>query len=152
MAYACRVEERATQLTLSVHARTPVDKLPAFMDTGFGAVYGYLMELGEHPVGPPYAAYYNMDMQDLDVEIAFPVAKSLPGKGNVQPGRLEAGRMATCLHVGPYTDLRLAYDALTQWMAENGYAGDGTAYEFYLNDPDITAPQDLQTLVAFRLK
>jgi effector-binding domain-containing protein len=122
------------------------------MDTGFGAVYEYLTGMGEQPAGPPYAVYYNMDMQDLDVEVAFPVARSLPGKGEIKPGRLEGGRMATCLHVGPYTELRQAYEALTQWIAENGYAANGAAYEFYLNDPDITAPQDLQTIVAFRLK
>ena len=57
----------------------------------YGSIMAYLMELGEQPVDAPFTAYYNMDMQNLDVEIGFPVGKALPGRGEIQastiPGR-----------------------------------------------------------------
>ena len=38
----------------------------------------YLAEQSEQPAGAPFVAYYNMDMQNLDVEIGFPVTACLP--------------------------------------------------------------------------
>jgi effector-binding domain-containing protein len=151
MAYECRVEERPAQYTVSTLARTPVDKLSELLGAAFGAVYGYLMELGEQPAGPPYVAYYNMDMQDLNLEIGFPVAKSLPAKGELHSGQIAGGRAATVLHIGPYDKLHLAYDALMKWVAEQGVEPAGPAYEFYLNDPDSVAPEELQTQIVFPL-
>ncbi len=72
--YACEVKERAAQPALAVRTRTAVQGLPQVMGDALGAVMAYLGELGEHPAGPPYTAYYNMDMQDLDVEIGCPRA------------------------------------------------------------------------------
>jgi len=151
MAYECSVEDRPAQYTVSTLARTPVDKLPEILDAAFGAVYGYLMELGEKPAGPPFVAYYNMDMQDLNLEIGFPVAKSLPAQGELRSGQIAGGRAATVLHVGPYDKLHLAYDALMKWVAEQGVEPAGPAYEFYLNDPDSVAPEELQTQIVFPL-
>ncbi len=151
MAYECRVEERPAQYTVSTLARTPVDKLPEILGASFGAVYGYLMELGEQPAGPPYVAYYNMDMQDLNLEIGIPVAKSLPAKGELRSGQIAGGRAATVLHAGPYDKLHLAYDALMKWVAEQGLEPAGPAYEFYLNDPESVAPEELQTQIVFPL-
>jgi effector-binding domain-containing protein len=37
-------------------------------------------------------------------------------------------------------------------MEENGYQPTGVAYEVYLNDPDETPPEELQTQIAFPLK
>lgn len=151
MPYSCSVEERQPQATLSVRRRTPVEKLPEVIGSAFGAVYGYLMQVGVQPAGAPYVAYFNMDMQDLDVEIGFPVARALAGQGEVQSGQIDGGRAAMCLHVGPYDQLHLAYDVLMGWMKEKGYEAAGPAVEFYLNDPDTVAPEQLQTQIVLPL-
>ena len=64
-------------------------------------------------------AYYNMDMQDLDIEAGFPVSRGLSGKGDIQTGEIPGGKVATCLYTGPYSDIEPAYNALSQWMKEN---------------------------------
>jgi len=151
MSYSCSVEERPLQPTVSVRRRTPVERLPEVIGPAFGAVYGYLMQIGVQPAGAPYVTYHNMDMQDLDLEIGFPVVWALPGQGEVQAGQIGGGRAATCLHVGPYDQLHLAYDALMKWMGENGHVGAGPAIEFYLNDPDAVAPEQLQTQIVLPL-
>jgi hypothetical protein len=43
----------------------------------------YLKELDEYLAYVPYVAYHNMDMQNLDIEIGFPVAKELESKNDI---------------------------------------------------------------------
>lgn len=121
------------------------------MGSAYGLIMKYLSEIGEYPSGVPYAAYYNMDMQDLDVEAGFPVSKALPGKNEIMTGEILAGKHAACLHTGPYCESVPAYEALTQWVKDNGYTPTGVAFEFYLNDPAQTPESDLRTRIVFPL-
>ena len=152
MSYECQVEDRKPQPVLAVRTRTAVEGLPQEMGRVFGMIAGYLGEMGEYPAGAPYAAYYNMDMQDLDVEIGFPVARALPGKGDITPGQIPGGKAATCMHIGPYGDVDAAYDALKAYMEAEGYEPGGPPYEMYLNDPGEVPEAELQTLVLFPLR
>jgi len=108
--------------------------------------------LGEVPSGPPFAAYYNMDMEALDVEAGFPVARELMGSGDVEARVIPAGRAATRVHVGPYGEMQESYEELTAWMAGEGLEPAGMVYEFYLNDPSSTPPEELETMIVFPLK
>jgi effector-binding domain-containing protein len=92
-----------------------------------------------------------MDMQNLDVEIGFPVSRSLQEKEDIKAGEMPAGKYASCIHIGPYDKLEPAYAALAQWIKENGYQSSGPAYEIYLNDPNETVPEELETLIKFPL-
>lgn len=152
MSIHCEIQERDAQPTLSVRVRTSVSELPNLMARYYGAIMAYLGEVGQFPTGAPYGAYYNLDTDDLDVEIGFPVATALPGKDDIQPGEVPAGKYATCVWVGPYDESEAAYDALATFIAEQGYEPVGVAYEVYLNDPGEVPPEELQTEIAFPLK
>ncbi len=152
MSYECEAQTLAAQPVLSVRTRGAVENLPALLGQTYMRVIQYLGAAGEQPAGPPFVAYYNFDMQDLDIEIGFPIAKPVPGQGDIACCEIPAGRYATALYVGPYDQCEAAYNALNEWMAQNGCEPTGVAYEFYLNDPDTTAPQDLQTRILFPLK
>jgi effector-binding domain-containing protein len=152
MSYQCEVKEQPVQKTLSIRTRTAVQDLPQVFGEGYGAIAQYLGELGEQPIGPPFAAYYNMDMADLDVELGFPVTRPLPDKAEIKAGEIPAGQVATCLYTGPYSDIESAYNALIEWMKDNGYEATGVSYELYLNDPNETPPAELQTQIIFPLK
>ena len=120
MSYECKVKEQPTQATLAIRARVSVQDLPQVLwGKAYGAIAQYLGELGEQPAGPPFVAYYNMDMQDLDIKAGFPVSRGLSGKGDIQAGEIPGGKVATCLYTGPYSDIEPAYNALSQWMKEN---------------------------------
>ncbi|MFZ5649453.1 MAG: GyrI-like domain-containing protein [Bacillota bacterium] len=151
MNYKCELVEQPGQPVLSIRTRTTVENLPQVLGTAYDAIMKYLLEMGEFPSGAPFAAYYNMDMQDLDVEAGFPVSKALPVKEGIMAGEILAGKHITCLHVGPYTESGPAYDALTQWAGENGYTPTGVAFEFYLNDPAQTPESELRTKIVFPL-
>lgn len=150
MTYQCEVKEQPVQKTLSIRIRAAVQDLPRVFEEGYGTIAQYLGELGEQPIGPPFAAYYNMDMDDLDVELGFPVARTLPGRAQIKAGEIPGGRVATCLHIGPYSEMEPAYTALTDWVKDNGYEATGVVYELYLNDPRETPPA--QTQIIFPLK
>jgi effector-binding domain-containing protein len=110
-----------------------------------------LAELGEQPAGMPYAAYYNMDMQNLDLEIGFPVARKIAGKGDVQPSEFPGGKLASTVHIGPYDQVGPGYDALMKWIVAQGYEATNVAYEIYYSGPE-TPPQEIKTEIVFPLK
>ena len=121
------------------------------LGSSFSEIVSYLEELVETPAGPPYAAYYNMDMENLDIEIGIPVARELPGRDRIQTSGIPGGQVATCLHRGPYDAIEPAYKALSEWVATEGLSVTGVAVEMYLNDPTRTAPDQLETQILFPL-
>ncbi len=146
MSYPCEIKKQAAQPTLSIRTRTSVQALPQLLGQAYGEICQYLDRLGEQPAGMPFAAYFNMDMQDLDVEIGFPVAHPLPGQGRVQSSEIPGGNVATCLYIGPYEACGPVYEAMAQYVKEHGFTPTGVAYEFYLNDPNAEPKQEPQTL------
>ncbi len=95
----------------------------------------YLEELGESVSGMPYAAYYNLDMQALDVEAGFPTSKNLPGRGEIMSSSIKGGKFLSTIHKGSYDTMAPAYDALKEFAYHKEYSLSGLAYEYYLNDP-----------------
>jgi effector-binding domain-containing protein len=152
MSYTCEIKEQSSQPVLSVRTTTSVQELPKVLGEAYRAIAEFLGKTGQQPSGPPFAAYYNMDMQNLDVEAGFPVSRTLEGRGNIQASVIPAGKAATTLHTGPYSEIEPAYQALTQWMGEQSRKATGVAYEFYLNDPSDTPPEELQTRIQMPLK
>ncbi len=152
MSYNCEVKEQPAQPVLAIRTRTPVQQLPQVLGEVYGKIGKYLGELQQPPAGAPFAAYYNMDMNDLDIEIGFPIATKLAGKDDIQAGEIPEGLIASCIHIGPYDKLGPAYEALTEYVKGQGHEPTGIAYEFYLNDPMETAPEALQTQIVFPLK
>lgn len=146
------VKDLAAQPVLSVRTTTQVEQLPMELGRIFGAIAQLLCEMNEQPGGMPFVAYYNMDMQALEVEVGFPVQQPLPGKGEIECREIPAGKYASTLYVGPYEEMAPAYDSMNQWLAEHGYEPTGITYEYYLNGPDTATPQEYQTRIVFPLK
>ena len=152
MSYKCEVKEQPTQPALTIRTKTSIQDMSQVLGKAYGEIIIYIMGLGEQPSGPPFVAYYNMDMQNLDIEIGFPVSKKLSDKGDIKSSEIPGGKFAICLYTGPYNEIEPAYNALTQWIKDNGYESTGIAYEIYLNDPRETDPQELKTKIMFPLK
>ncbi len=152
MAFQIELKQQAAQPVLSIRSRTTMQDLQAFLGKSFGDVAQYLGELGLCPAGAPFAAYHNMDMANLDVEAGFPVAKPTAARGEIQPSAIPGGQLATCLYTGPYNEMPPAYEALTQFVKDQGREATGVCYEIYLNEPGKVTPQELQTLIVFPLK
>jgi len=149
----CEIRKQQAQPVMSIRMRTSVQNLPDVLGKGFGDVVNYIIGQGAQPQGPPFVAYYNLDMENLDIEIGFPVAKKLLGAGEIKAGDIPAGKVATCVYTGPYGEgMRAAYEALGKLVAEKGYEPAGIVYEIYFNSPMDTPPEKLQTQIVFLLK
>jgi effector-binding domain-containing protein len=149
----CEIKKQPAQPVMSIRMRTAVQELPNVLGKAFGDVAMAIGEQRQQPIGPPFVAYYNMDMQDLDIEVGFPVAKKLQAKGEVKPGEMPEGKVATTLYTGPYGDgMKAPYEALTKLVEEKGEVPTGVVYEIYFNSPMDTPPEKLQTQIVFPLK
>jgi effector-binding domain-containing protein len=144
MSYRVELKLEPTQPALAIRARAAENDLPRLFVETYGALMAYLAELGEQPAGMPYAAYYGLDPEAMDVEIGFPVSKPLPGKGAIMPAELPGGQWAKALHVGPYDQLGQAHETVAAWIKAHGYEPAGPAYELYCSGPE-TPPEAIQT-------
>jgi effector-binding domain-containing protein len=152
MEYSCELYDGPAQPVVSIRTWASDKELPRILSQSFAAVVRFLAEKGEQPAGPAFIAYYKFDMQNLEFEAGFPVADKLEGRGAIRAGEIPGGKQASCLYVGPYKAMTPAYVALTAWVKASGYEPTGVAYEMYLNDPQTTPPEKLQTRIIFPLK
>ena len=104
MSVTPEIHERAAQPYVSIRSRVKPDGLPAAVDRGFPAVFGWLAERDLAPAGPPFIRYLVVDAGSaFEIDVAVPVAAAPEGTGQVTVDALPAGRYATLLHVGPFT-------------------------------------------------
>jgi effector-binding domain-containing protein len=146
--FPCEFKKEPTQYTLSIRFRAPVQELRQHFGRVYGAIIQYLNAIGEHHTGAPFAAYYNMDMNNLDIEAGFPVSKPIPSRGEIQAGTIPGGTFAFCHYTGPYDQCGPAYEDLNKFVADNGYKLNGATYEWFLNGPE-TPPKDLKTDIMY---
>lgn len=135
------------QPTISIRTKTSVDQLPQLIGESYGKMSIYLNELNETLSDVPFVAYHNMDMQNLDVEIGFPVANPLPGKGDIKAGSIPAGLIVFSMNRGPYSKMEPLYREMAKWIEKNGFEAIGTAYEYYYNDTSFLETELLTKIV-----
>jgi len=154
MSYKFEVINQPAQRVLSIRIHTAMKDLPVVLPKSFDAIAQYICDLGQQPAGAPVVGYYSSDpdMQNMDIEIGYPVAQKLPGRDNIQPSEMPGGKAAACLYVGPYDKIPAAYGAIMQWIKDQGHEATGICYEVYLNDPEQTPPEALETQIVFLIK
>lgn len=150
--HSVKLVNTEAQPVISVRKISSLEKLPEDIGNAYSEIIAYLGELGEQPSDMPFVAYYNMDMEELDVEIGFPVRKELPSKGDMAPGSIPAGKKAIRMHKGPYKEMAPVYEDMTKWIAENGLQPTGVAYEFYYNSIYEVPESELLTRIMFLIK
>lgn len=152
MDYHFEIVETSVQPVISVRKVTSVVNLPLELGKAYHSIMEYLGELGEESVDMPFAAYYNMDMENLDVEMGFPVLKTLPSKDEMCAGQIPAGKKAVCMYKGAYKEMGPVYEAMTKWISDNSQEPTGAVYEFYYNSPINVPESELLTKIVFLLK
>ena len=149
--YPCEILDQAAQPTLTIRRRTSIDNIAQVLGEAYGEIFGHLGEQGVQPAGMPFTMYYNMNMQDLDIEIGVAVERPVPEKCAMRMGELPAGKIAACLYTGPYEDCGPAYEELGRFVQEQGYEATGVAIEYYFSGPEVP-PEETQTRIVLPLK
>jgi effector-binding domain-containing protein len=152
MSYVFQIVETEKQPVLSVKTTTSVGNLPNLVGTVYGSIVNYIVERGQEPLGPAFIGYFNMDMENLIVEIGFPVANEIEGKGDIALSYIPSGKKATAFHKGSYSEIGPLYENLTKWISQKSYEPTGVVYEYYYNSPEAIPESELLTKVEFLLK
>lgn len=152
MGYQFELTDEKEQPLLSIRTRTSVGNLPQELGKAYGEILRYLEEIGETTEGPAFAGFYNLDMEDLDVEMGFLVPKPFAGKGEIKASSIPPGKQVSYMYKGPYDDSEPVYNAMAEWIAENGLVPTGVSYEFYYNSPMDVPESELLTKIIFPLK
>ena len=97
--------------------------------------------------GCPNVMFYRDDVPT--VEIGVLPARDVTLSGRVVRSFLPAGRVATTVHKGPWSELGAAHDAIHQWCAAQGLTLAGPRWEIY--GPHRDDPAELTTEVTWLL-
>jgi len=141
MRYDVDLVDLQEQHAAVVRGHVPIDEIPGFLGEAFDEVERVAGEQGVQLAGSPFGRYRLVGPGLMDAEAGFPVRGTLAAEGRVVPTSLPGGRTARTLHVGDYSAVGAAYQALQDWLAENGYVGDGEPWESYLDVPDKPQPR-----------
>ena len=148
MAYEIEIKELPAQPAVVVRFTAHVSEMGEPLGRAFGATMQHIEATGAGIAGPPFAYYEQLGNGHFDVRAGFPVQTSVPGAGEVEAFEVTAGLVATTRHVGSYSKLSEAYEALGRHAVAAGYDVDeqGPSWEQYLSPPE-TPPEQTQTLV-----
>ncbi|MDW7733461.1 MAG: GyrI-like domain-containing protein [Methanolobus sp.] len=141
------IKEEQSHPVLSIRTRAAVRDLPAVIGESYEKIMQYMYRIGQEPAGAPFVAYYNMDMEDLDLEIGFPVAEPLDGSDEIDRSEIPAGKYVSMTYKGPYAGMEKPYTEMAKWIEENGYKAKGISYEYYYNSPMEVPESELLTRI-----
>lgn len=151
MEYTIELKETKAQQVLSKRITTTGKDLFKDLDIGFTSILNYLDELDKEPIGPPYALYYNWDLENLEVELGYPVDSKLPEKDGIIPMEIPSGKKASTFYKGPYRKIAPAYKALKDYGKSNELEL-GVNYENYHTWNQNIMDSELLTEIVYIVK
>lgn len=137
-------EQRIVSIRTTVNS---MEKLPMMIGEGYGKLAAYLEQKGVLIADVPFVCYHNMDMENLDVEFAFPVARPVPSEGEITCKTIPPQKAVACMYIGAYSDIGPVYNEMMAWIPENGHEIKGEFYEYYFNGPDRPESELLTKIV-----
>lgn len=96
---------REKQHAVVVRERVEMDQLPQFFGRAFGMTMGVAQAQGRQIVGPPFAVYFGMPTDSVDVAAGFPIDAPVAAADGTEPYELPGGKAVELLHVGTYESL-----------------------------------------------
>ncbi len=90
---------------------------------------------GAHADKPPFSIYYDDEYRekDMDIEVAVPLKYAIPETESIRVRHLpRLVNVACAVHVGDYSEVYQAYNALLAWIEAHDYRMKGPIREVYL--------------------
>jgi effector-binding domain-containing protein len=138
MDYDIELRDLPAQPAVAIRDTAPAKGLGPAMRELYPVVWTFLEKRGIEPVGPSFGIYHSFTEEEVDFEAGFPVAEPVEGEGRVRAIELPATRAAVTVHVGPYTTIGQAHDALDRWIHDQGKDHDPAVREVYQVGPGDT--------------
>ncbi len=144
MAYDIHTVEIESQHAAVVSGTCGMEEVGPFLGRAFEQVLGTLAREAVAVDGKPFARY-DMVGGRFRVEAGFPCPPDLALDGDVHTITLPGGTAAVTTHVGAYSDVAGAYQAIEQWFATSGHRPTGAPWETYLDGPEVPQPRTTVT-------
>jgi effector-binding domain-containing protein len=119
---------------------TPPEQGPLWAELG-----AYLCQRKVGTTGPCLTIYHDPEYKerDWDLEVCEPLGTPIPGHERMRVYELPAVEMMACtLHHGPFVTINEAYEAISKWLAANGYHIVGPCREVYLREAQHVSQTD----------
>ncbi|HEY7468593.1 MAG TPA: GyrI-like domain-containing protein [Acidimicrobiia bacterium] len=125
------------QPTLVMTGKMRVEEIKDWIGTAYARVAEQVGKLGLTFAGPPFARYRPLDesFEEFEIEAGFPIDRPASGVGEVTSSSLPGGTAAVVTHIGPYDQMRPAYEAIQSWIEAKGGTSSDVPWEVYYSDP-----------------
>lgn len=124
-----------------VRSLVAAEDVPDFMSDALPMVAQAVQQAGLAPAGPPFARYFSVGADGLDIAVGFPVAEPFLGAGVVRPDELPAGPAAVATYVGPHAGLAAAWATIRLRIAELRRVRGEAPWEVYFIGPGSGADE-----------
>ena len=105
MSRISEIRIKQTYPCCTVSIRKTIDfmsEYSAFFGEAIGLIGNYLDEIALPACSPAMAVFHNMELEHLDLEVGFQIAKKVPGNEKVSCQVSEACRVVSAIDLGPY--------------------------------------------------
>lgn len=112
------------------------DQVPAYLGRAYDAVCAHMDKHSLKPTGPCFTVWYSLpQMENEDVEAAFPIDREIPSGEQVQVHTLPEAYVASAVHHGNFDNFTQAHAAILKWAEANGYQPLDQYREIYIVGP-----------------
>ena len=96
----------------------------------------YLNEMGIYPISGPVVCFHNQELETLDVEIGWQIARKIESKDSMLCNMIPTRKVISAIDLGPYEKQDPTLMDIFEWIKENGCEPQGPIYYCYLNDTE----------------
>jgi len=139
--------EQPEQHVLSIRTTIHFNDYPNTAKQAYGVIMEYAACNGLLLSGGPFVCYHNADLENLDVEMGFPVAKPVLGNDYITGYTIPVQKAVSGIFLGAYEDTDPLMFEIIQWIIEHGYEQQGKIFNYYLNDDSRNASELLTQIV-----
>ena len=133
---------------VSIRTTIPMEELQDFFNLAFLELSEVIRGGGANPAGPPFVRYYAVTPKTVELEAVMSCDRPVAVSGRVRPLHLDAAQAAIVRHVGRYDKIKVAYEAISQWMSNNGKQAIEAPREVYVTTvAEVPDPSEWVTLV-----
>ena len=148
MAYEILTANLPASDAVAIRTTIPLQGLRDFFNNAFLELSECIRAAGASPVGPPFVRYYSVKPDAVDVEAVMSCDRPVQVSGRIKQLHLEAAQAAIVRHVGRYDKMKPAYEAIEQWMSNNGKRPTEAPREVYVTTvAEVPDPSEWVTLV-----
>jgi effector-binding domain-containing protein len=139
--------EYPEQHVLSIRKTINFSDYPAIARRSYEEIMMYAAQQGLLFSNGPYVCYHNADLEKLDVELGFPIARPVSGDGEILGHTIPAQKVVSSIFLGAYEDTDPLLLEIMQWIAKHGLEQKGTIFNYYLNEGDRPTNELLTQIV-----